>query len=62
MIKKNDIKVGFVFKHIAYSMPMTVKSFSPVQESRLGIITLKALRFTWTGSLHDFLYEFTFFH
>lgn len=58
MIKKKDIQIGSVFVNKAYNMPMIVKSFSPGQESHLGMITLRFHHFTWTGSLRDFQSEF----
>ena len=59
MIEKKDIKIGHVFVNKAYNMPMSVTVFSPGHESHLGMITLRASHFTWTGSLRNFLSEFT---
>ena len=59
MIKNKDIKIGLVYVHKAFKMHMVLKSFSPGQESHLGMITLKAMHFTWTGSLRDFQWYFT---
>lgn len=58
MIEKKDIKVGFWFVHRFYEMKMRVASFSPGQESHLGMITLRLGHFTWTGSLRDFRTNF----
>jgi len=58
MIKKKDIVIGNVYIHKDFNMHMVLDSFSPGQESHLGMITLKALHFTWIGSLRDFQREF----
>lgn len=58
MIPKKDIRIGFIYIHRAFKMHMVLKSFSPGHESHLGMITLKAMHFTWTGSLRDFQHYF----
>jgi len=58
MIKKKDIVIGSLYIHKDFKIHMVLESFSPGHESHLGMITLKALHFTWIGSLRDFQSEF----